>query len=462
MHRHFLIPALLALATSASACAAQPVREEILGQDGVLAAAQGVWRSQESGWILEIDGSGITRWQDTPAACYPSPAGGPTLMGQIEYRYYTAINADTARFEYLPGDGHAWFERISALPEHCLANPDTSSQAIFDAFVSVFERHYGFFEARGVDWNSQVETARGQLQPDMSQAALFDLLAAMIEPLGDSHTKLIAHIEGERRRAQFGLGETLPRIAASTGETPWLIGLIQQLFSDVLDDGAAHIANDRVITGTIDNRVGYIQFLTMGGFMTEFEAGTPQWAAAELEALDTIMDETLTRFAGMDAVILDLSNNRGGYDAVCRAIAARFTDEPFLGYSVSVGDEPDPVARYTIEPAEAPRFTGPVYVLTSDVTVSCGEITTMMLRQLDHVTQVGATTRGAFSTPLAKPLPNGWYLELSNERFADASGAVYEGRGLPPHIEIHPFPEDAPVVGHAAAITAILADLDER
>ncbi|WP_300554538.1 S41 family peptidase [Maricaulis sp.] len=462
MRRRFLIPALLTLVTSASACAAEPVRQDILGEDSVLAAAQGVWRSHESGWILEIDEDGITRWQDTPAACYPSPTDGPTLMGQIEYRYFTAISADTARFQYLPGDGHARFERLDALPAHCTANLDTSPQAVFDVFVSVFERHYAFFDARGVDWPAQVGTARRQLRGDMSEAELFDLLAGMIAPLGDSHTKLIAQIDGERRRAQFGLGDTLPRIDATLGETPWLIGLIQQTVTDVLDEDAQHIANDRIITGTIDDRVGYLQFFTMGGFVTEFEAGTPQWAAAELAALDTIMDEALTQFEGMDAVILDLSNNRGGYDAVCRSIASRFTDAPFLGYAVSVGNEPEPVARYTIEPAEGPRFTGPVYVLTSDVTVSCGEITTMMLRQLEHVTQVGATTRGAFSTPLAKPLPNGWYLELSNERFEDTSGTAHEARGLEPDIAIHPFPEDSPVAGHAAAIAAILADLDPR
>jgi carboxyl-terminal processing protease len=409
-----------------------------------------------------MDDRGITRWQDTPAACYPSPAGGPTLMGQIEYRYFTPLNSGHARFEYLPGDGHARFERLNGLPERCSTAIDTAPEAVFEVFASVFEQHYAFFDTRQVDWTAQVETARRQLTPEMTDDELFDVLSSMIEPLGDSHTKLIAQIDGERRRAQFGLGDTLPRIASTIGETPWLIGLIRQLFTQVLDDGAQHIANDRVITGTIENRVGYLQFLTMGGFVTEFEAGTPEWAVAELEALDSLMDDALSAFAGMDAVILDLSNNRGGYDAVCRAIAARFTDAPYLGYAVRVGDAPQPVARYVIEPDDGPRFTGPVYVLTSDVTVSCGEITTMMLRQLDHVTQVGATTRGAFSTPLAKPLPNGWYLELSNETFEDASGAAYEGRGLPPHIELHPFPEDAPVAGHVAAITAILADLDAR
>lgn len=456
------LPLIGALTLSAAACAQSPERSTLFADGSAVAGAQGVWLSEESGWILEIGETSIQRWQDTPAACYPSSTDGPTLMGQIEYRYFTALGDGTARFEYLPGDGHAVFIALDRLPERCHRGAETLPTATFDAFTSIFDRHYAHFDRRGVDWPAQIAATRPRVHDALSDAELFDLLAAMIEPLADSHTKLIAGIDGEARRAQFGQGDTLPRIDATLGGTPWLIGLIQQLLTDVLDEGAQHIANDRVISGTIDDRVGYLQFFTMGGFTATQEAGTPEWAAAELDALDTLMDETLAQFAGLDAVILDLSNNRGGYDAICRAIASRFTDTPYLGYSVRMGDHAEPVARYVIEPANGPRFTGPVYVLTSDVTVSCGEITTMMLRQLENVTQVGATTRGAFSTPLAKPLPNHWYLELSNEVFEDASGAVFEGRGIAPDIEIHPFPAEAPIDGHARAIEAILEDLDNR
>lgn len=429
---------------------------EILSEAGVLPQAVGVWRSRESGWILEIEHDGIRRWQDTTAGCYPTQTNGPTFMGSIEYRYFTALGENTARLEYLPGDGHARFERLDALPLHCTAPPPATPEQTLEIFIAIFEQHYAHFERRDVDWASFSETARAQVRPDMSDADLFALLAGMLEPLGDSHTKLIAEIDGEGRRAQYGLGETLPRIESTLGETPWLIGLIQQLLTDVLDAGGQHIGNDRVITGTIDERVGYLQFLTMGGFTSGQSAGTPEWAQAELSALDAMMDDALTQFADMDAVILDLTNNRGGYDAICRSIASRFTDHEFTGYQVRSEETGPSQAIYTITPHDGPRFTGPVYVLTSDVTVSCGEITTMMLRQLPNVQQAGSTTRGAFSTPLAKPLPNGWYLELSNEIFADADNEVYEGRGLSPDIAVEPFPAEAPVTGHAALIDRVV------
>ena len=442
--------ALFLAACSQAPAAAQPV--EILQENATSEVARGIWQSRDYGWILQIDGDGITRWQETPAGCYATAQDGPTMMSQVEYRFITPLGPDRAKFEYLPSDGNTVFERLDALPDRCGTQDLSGRQGTFDVFTSAFERHYAFFDRRGVNWAQNVAQARTRLSENMTDADFFALLASLIEPLGDSHTKLIAEFGGERHRAQYGLGTTLPMISGGMGETPWLIGLIEQTLGEVLDPGARHIANDRVIAGTIDERIGYIQIFTMGGFTDTETPGTPEWAEAELAALDTMLDAALTEFEGLDAVILDLSNNRGGYDAVTRAIASRFTDTPFTGYTVRTDWQSEPDAVYEIAPHDGPRFTGPVYVLTSDVTVSAGEITTLMLRQLPNVTQAGMTTRGAFSTPLAKPLPNGWYVELANEIFAAPDGSVYEGIGLEPEIPLTVFDPEDPVASHGEAL----------
>jgi carboxyl-terminal processing protease len=60
----------LAVALLSSAQSAQP----IFANDGTLdVRAHGVWHSREKGWILDINETGITRWQDTQAGCYASP-----------------------------------------------------------------------------------------------------------------------------------------------------------------------------------------------------------------------------------------------------------------------------------------------------------------------------------------------------------------------------------------------------
>jgi carboxyl-terminal processing protease len=94
-------------------------------------------------------------------------------------------------------------------------------------------------------------------------------------------------------------------------------------------------------------------------------------------------------------------------------------------------------------------------LLTSDVTVSGGELATLALRQNPRVVHAGATTRGAFSTPLAKRLPNGWLLELSNEVFAAPDGSVYEETGIKPSTALEVYPEGAPVEGHWRAVEAL-------
>lgn len=454
-----LAPAFLALA----ACASVPDTGEYTAQampihdaDGqVIAAAQGVWQSRANGWILDVDVQGITRWQDAPGACYRADQGSSNAatMGAIEYRYITpAADAAQAVFQYLPGDTPTRFTRLATLPERCSGPAPTSETEVFDLFAGVMAQHYGFFAERNVDWDALVADARPRVRDGMGDAALFEVMGALVEALGDSHTKLIAQIEGEGRRAQGGLGETLPMVRAGMGEGAWLGALVEQVQGEVLDPGSRMLANGRMIAGTMaQGRIGYLQVFTMGGFVEGFEEGSPEWAAAEVAAFDAAMDEVLGSFAQTEAMILDLSNNRGGYDVIARAFAERLTDRSYLAYTVTNTGGGVPVP-YVIDVAPEPRYAGPIYLLTSDVTVSGGELATLALRQNPRVTQAGGTTRGSFSTPLAKPLPNGWYLELSNEEFRAPDGTLYEGRGIAPHWPVEVYPPSDPVGGHRIAL----------
>ena len=440
----------------------EPERHLIMHNETALPAALGVWRSQESGWILQITPDGITRWQDTPAACYPTRQDGPTMMGQIEYKYFTPLDADTAKFEYLPSDGHAVFSRLERMPDRCTDAQITDPADLFEIFASDFQQHYAFFDVRGVDWSEITSKSRKQITPDMSEEDLLNLFANMLKPLQDSHTKLIATIDGTPHRIQFGLGETLPKVRKSIGESPWLVGILDNLMA-WLDKGAVQTGNERFIHGTINGHIGYIQIFTMGGFTTAHEAGTPEWANDEIIALHNLFDEAFANFGDTDALILDLSNNRGGYDAITRAIASRFLDAPLEAYSVRTDWNEDPLITYTIAPySDGLVYTKPVYVITSDVTVSGGEITTMMLQQLPHVTLAGQRTRGAFSTPLAKPLPNGWYLELSNEIFSSKDGTVYEGRGIEPEITLPLFAENPPIESHLTSLKQLVSCIEDE
>lgn len=458
MKIHFLrqfvsIAALLIFSTKTPAEAIQ------LNEDSY-PKANGIWLNSDYGWLLQVNSSGLERWQITPNFCYPSKQEGQTAMSSIEYRYFEVLDDKTAKFEYFPGDGHTLFTKLDSMPEKCGQVVGSSLQDTFEVFVDIFANHYAFFEQREVNWDELTDSKRNVLAKITTKQELFELLSSMIEPLGDSHTKLIATINGDKNRYQAGFKQTLPTIQSGIGEQAWLIGLIKQLQEDILDEGSVHTANERMVIGSIDNRIGYIQIFTMGGFSEDFEFGSVEWAKEEMRLLDYYLSEAIKSFKGYEAVIIDLSNNRGGFDQVARGIAAHFTHEPFEAYSVRTDWNSPPTITYTIKPAITARFTGPIYLMTSDVTVSGGEIATMTLRNLPNVTHVGQTTRGSFSTPLAKPLPNGWYLELSNEIFASPEGTVYEGQGIQPEIPIQVFELDNPIQSHALALQEVVNLID--
>ncbi|MBX7492826.1 S41 family peptidase [Qipengyuania sp. 1NDW9] len=427
-------------------------------------AIRGVWQSRGYGRLLRIDEAGVAKFE-IGETCYRPPISGEALsaMDSVSYRYFRILpGGDSAIFQLLRGDTNVVFDRLDTLPEGCTEDPVATPPAVADAFLDAFDRHYAFFDRRLPDHSTRAARVRAAIRPDMSQAELWDALAGYMQSLSDSHTKLIGTVGGERRRVQDGQGTTLPRMrAANGGETAWLVGLIDTTMQK-LGDSAHHTGNDRIVWGLIDGRIGYIQVFQMGGFTDRQDFGSEAWAAAEIEEFDRIMDEAMITFADaeVESVILDLSNNRGGWDKIAKAIPARFTDEPYVGFTtVTRGSGLSPFP-HMIEPASGPRFSGPVYLLTSDVTVSGGELATLALRQNPRVVHAGGVTRGSFSTPLAKRLPNGWLLELSNEVFAAPDGSVYEESGIAPQVPLAVYPADAPVEGHWRAVETLVTMID--
>jgi len=438
--------------------------QPILRDDGTTdPRLRGAWASHGYGFVLAIDEDGVTRFQ-SGETCYAPRREGEALsaMDSITYRYFREIEpGKSAIFQLLDGDTNVVFERLPALPEACTSAPEAGPEAVAAAFLDHFERHYAFFDRRPPGHDERAARVRASVGPETGEAELWDALAAYMEGLSDSHTKLIGAVAGERRRVQDGQGTTLPRIRASKGgEGSWLLNLIGQA-KKRLGKSAHHEAQDRILWGMIDEpktgaRIGYLQVFVMGGFTTREDFASPEWAAAEMAEFDRVMDEAMTAFGGADAVIVDLSNNRGGWDRVAKALPSRFASAPFTGFTtVSQGSGLAPFP-HSIIPA-ALTYIGPVFLMTSDVTVSGGELATLAFRQLPNVTHVGSRTRGAFSTPLAKPLPNGWLLELSNETFAAPDGTVFEETGIAPQVALAIYPEDAPVAGHWEAVMKVAA-----
>ncbi|RKH31915.1 peptidase [Corallococcus praedator] len=430
-----------------------------------------VWRSRGYGWLLTVTPEGLRLHHETAAGCSPDPASSSELK-QLFGVQAPGPSEGVRDFFPAPGETRYRFDRIAALPEDCDRHTVWSAPKLFNVFQATFAEHYAYFPERGPEWLARLEAERPRVSPGMEGRALFTLFAEALRTLGDAHVALVADDASsdtltyeERATGTFAL---LEQEARRTGRTPkavqkeWLGAYRDGILQTVLRGQGHHVANQRVFWGFAAPGVGYLNVMTMGGFVaaTDGDDATPE---QELAALEPVLDEAMAAFAGATAVIVDVSNNRGGHDVVARAIAARFADRPRLAYSKwAKGAKDVPPQEFILTPTSRPAFHGPVHLVTSDITVSAGEVFTLAMRALPQVRHVGTRTRGSFSDVLVKPLPNGWTVHLSNEHYTDPKGEDFEARGAPPQQPLDVFPEADLSHGHARAMRALADSLEAR
>lgn len=427
---------------------------------------QGVWISKPYGEVYEIADGGYTYYDWAPDTCVRWPdeeesLSDSGLLVQMRGNDRMALTIEQEPYPYR-------FERLAELPTHCNPPNADTPRSNFEAFASAFSAFYPFFDLYGVDWASRVELERQTISADTTDEELYETLKRLVDGIKDAHVEIIADINGEREIFDANAGKTetaLFRTAIANGDNPmrardayrrkfWATDL-----RDELHAGESVITGDGMIQyGVISDDIGMISFITMGGYVeTEDEN--------ELDVLNEALDAALSAFQGREvkAVIVNLALNYGGYDFISRAIAQRFAAEPTLVYSKLSANDPGAAPFvYTLQPSARIQFTGPVYLLTSDVTVSAGEIATLSLRALPNVTHVGEATRGAFSDVLARELPNGWSFKLSSELYYDHEGVLWEGKGVPPEIEIPVFDQTDPRNGFMDAMVRLIDLIDSE
>lgn len=445
--------AFLCLASSASA------------QTNVPDALNGIWMSDGYGMVAEIQDGRARAYQFAGDVCVPEGRRWERLSSFLDgIDIELQQDGRTALIAAPFAQHRIRANRITALPAACLTPPEDTPLGNFEAFVAFFEQNYAFFDLYGVDWQARVDANRSAIRPDMSDRDLFQMMAQMMAPLRDGHLELNGRDGRRNLTFEPNVGRThraLTAAAEQNGrsredeidafhETFWKENVQER----ILQGEGEFAGNKRIQYGIVDGDIGYITFVTLAGY----SRGKPD-PDRDLRIVNDVMEEALQGFqqAGVRAVIIDLSVNYGGFDFVSRAIAERFASERKYAYTKYAGDAENPIrTRVMLNPSQGTRFEGPVYVMTSNITVSAGEILTMALRSLPNVTHVGEPTRGALSDVLDRTLPNGWELSLSNEVYLDSNGTAWEGRGIQPEREFNVLPDSNPAIGHWTAIRRLL------
>lgn len=428
---------------------------------------RGIWRSNGYGYLLDASGDYPRLFHFTDAFCIEDAA-----MASLLSRYLTSDSlsfssgGDVAYFSPTLEDYPIELVSIELRPDACgrelFADPLTS----FESLVSYLSTHYPFFDLYGLDWKTHSADMRRRITPQMTDAALFDAMSALLKPLRDGHITLSAKVAGKQQSFEPGkstVGHSLARMAARSDTALRRLNnkLLQHYWltevrDEILSGAGEMAANDMLQFGMLRDQVGYLAIAAEGGYADKGEG----FEADDLAVLDEALSKAIALFNAEAAktVIIDLSVNFGGYDFAAREIAGRFAAQRSLAYSKYAADSDlqTPFEVY-IEPHGGERYLGKVIVVTSNVTVSAGEMLTMGLRALPNVTHVGEPTRGALSDVLSKRLSNGWMVDLSNEVYLDHEGVFWEGRGIKPNVPMTIFDPDNPFEGHVEAIRAIAA-----
>ncbi len=403
------------------------------------ADVSGIWRTAGYAWTFEITPTAVTAYQVTDTTCVlvfktndvvyegdtitAKNAQFPGVAALLDdpSDFTLALEGDTLLFDS-SGVVPLVASRVETLPASCADGVEASSDpgTVFEVFWHMFAENYAFFDLYGVDWQAVYETYRPQVTAETTDEALFDVLEQALTGLNDAHINLIAsptQVYSGGQYAEWTQDQDDAVVAAAV-----------DLITEKYVQDAKVLANETILYGHLSETVGYINVLAMQGFGEEGQ---------DIAAIDEAMLTIAQDLADTDTIVVDVRFNGGGDDANAIAIASYFADEKRLAFSKAAWDGRAFLEAHDIfvEPAIGARFTQDVYLLISNYTTSAGEVFVLAMGALPQVTRVGETTQGAFSDILPVFLPNGWFLTLSNERYAAHDGVVYEGPGIPPQRE---------------------------
>jgi Peptidase family S41 len=170
---------------------------------------------------------------------------------------------------------------------------------------------------------------------------------------------------------------------------------------------------------TLPHNIGYLKFNSFPD--TEFCQSTATAAMATLNH--------------SDALIVDLRNNRGGYGNMVMLLSSYLFDHPQYMYNPRENTNPQ---SWTQSPIPDNQLADkPLYLLTSNITISAAEQFTYNLKMLKRVTLVGETTHGSAHSGVFYPLNEHFAMAIPDVHPTNPYGANdWEGVGITPDIKV--------------------------
>jgi hypothetical protein len=399
-----------------------------------------VWRSDGYRWIYSLNGNQLQIYEITEISCLRGKAltqiGPPSPDGVIQFGRKD-VPSQTVRqgphgqatLHLLGTAADVDLVPLRGLPSECSHKVPDDPRTNFDVFWTTFAENYNSFGRKNVDWAAVRDRYRPMVDNGTDPGTLFSILRAMIEPLGDVHTS----ITGPDDQEFSGLRPGTPSLSYRAVRTA-VDNHLRKLGATQFQS----FARDKIVYADLPDGRGYLRITSFASYRED----DPSYLANASElarALDAVF--TPQRVAALRHLIIDVRLNGGGDDALTLQVAGRLTDKPYVGFTKQPRNDPNDPSRHgrpqtvTVTPANAPRYTGPVSLLISGLTISAGEILVQaMMGRIPAPDRIGTNTQGVFADDMQRRLPNGWTFTVGNEDYVGPDGRNYEGVGIPPTI----------------------------
>ncbi|BBN81403.1 hypothetical protein PA25_13880 [Pseudoalteromonas sp. A25] len=351
--------------------------------------------------------------------------------------------------------------RKSNVPTQCDPTNEpgysNDAQLNFDFVWQSVDEFQGHLAKRGVDWQSQYELFSPQINAQDSIEKTLPIVAQMLSALNDFHSFILFDnviVETGRKFSKL-------RSYLDTKHDISLPQLREQI--DVLNplhiDSSIETLYNRAIENYADENG--LKSYTNESAMEAAGRALLKWGKTPsnmglliINQMDYLSNEEIDKQFSLifedlkqtDGLILDIRTNPGGSDDVALSIAGRFFDKTqvaFKKYAKNAdGQSPTKEISVVVDESNS-RYSKPVYLITSEDTISAAEVFTLAMRSLPNVIHIGEPTQGALSDVLPVVMPAGIMFGVSNETYVDLDGNEFEASGVPPKVVVSTFSLDA-------------------
>jgi hypothetical protein len=189
---------------------------------------------------------------------------------------------------------------------------------------------------------------------------------------------------------------------------------------------------------------GNVGYLKLNHFLYE---------PAALERLDA----AFKFLSSVDALVLDLQDNRGGNTEFVRYLQGYFFDSPRLAMRYQDRGNVDLIDAYTLPPSGKTRADLPLFVLVNSQTASAAEDVAYSAQAFSYGTVVGETTAGAAHTVQRVPIASGFIVTVSTGTpVHPITQSNWNRTGVAPDLKADS--QTALTMAHHAALKGLIAE----